>query len=143
MKDTQKSPAAECPYGRGLDVGLFVIRFGLAISFVFFFLLKQSAPASIFANLPGNWWPLILLSIAAFFVVCGLFTRPASKLAALGCAWAIHTTLHTGAKWFVLPVRDTEFLILFVGLAFAGPGKYSLDYLRRISRGTKNSPLSI
>jgi uncharacterized membrane protein YphA (DoxX/SURF4 family) len=111
-----------------IDAGLLILRVGIGLSFIFLFGLKQSEASKIFIDLPGRSWPLVLLSIAAFAVVCGFFSRLAATLSASMWALAMYSALRVGVEWFILPIRSAEFVVLFTALAATGPGKYSLDY---------------
>lgn len=115
----------------GLDAGLLLLRLGVALIFILLFALKQSAGKEVFAYHPGRVAPLVALSLGALLVTCGWLTRPAAALMALAWAWAAYSGLHAGQHWFALPVRAALFVFLFAALALTGPGRYSLDGLRK------------
>jgi len=86
----------------------------------------------------GHLWPINILSIAAFSIMFGLFTRVVAALSALACLYAAYAALHLGLEWFVLPVLFAEYVFLFTALAITGPGKFSLDHLRPLSRRARH-----
>jgi uncharacterized membrane protein YphA (DoxX/SURF4 family) len=122
---------------------MLIIRIGIGLSFVLLFALKQSEAAKTLATQPGRMWTFVALSIGTVLVVCGLFTRLAAALAAIGWAWAMGTELRAGAEWFVLPVRAAEYMILFTALGITGAGKYSLDHWMGKMRSTKRTARSV
>jgi len=78
-------------------------------------------------------WITLNESIGSLLVGCGLFTRMAAASAALGMIGALYTSVRLGEDW----LRAALYLIIFTGLAIAGPGKFSIDHLlqrRKISR---------
>ena len=78
-------------------------------------------------------WITLNESIGSLLVGCGLFTRIAAASATLGMIGALYTSVHLGEDW----LRAALYLIIFTGLAIAGPGKFSIDHLlqrRKISR---------
>jgi uncharacterized membrane protein YphA (DoxX/SURF4 family) len=119
-----------------LDVGLLAIRIGIGLSFVLLLALKPADATKFLAKATGtiaagHLGPPSILSIAAFFIMFGLFTRAVAALSASACLYAAVAALHSGLPWFVLPVLSGESVFLFTALAITGPGKFSLDHLRR------------
>jgi uncharacterized membrane protein YphA (DoxX/SURF4 family) len=119
-----------------LDVGLLAIRIGIGLSFVLLLALKPADATEFLAKAAGtiaagHLWSASILSIAAFFLMFGLFTRAVAALSVLACLYAAVAALHSGLPWFVLPVLSAEYVFLFTALAITGPGKFSLDHLRR------------
>ena len=118
-----------------LDVGLLAIRIGIGLSFVLLLALKPADATKFLAKATGtiaagHLWPANILSIAAFLIMFGLFTRAVAALSALACLYAAVAAVHLGLPWFVLPVLSAESVFLFTALAITGPGKFSLDHLR-------------
>jgi putative oxidoreductase len=70
-------------------------------------------------------------SFGSLFVILGLWTRQASLLlvATMGVAAMRHLSLPADAAGSGIAgaAHALEFMIVFVGLFFAGPGKYSLS----------------
>jgi uncharacterized membrane protein YphA (DoxX/SURF4 family) len=119
-----------------LDVGLLAIRIGIGLSFVLLLALKPADATKFLVKATGtvaagHLWPASILSMAAFFLMFGLFTRAVGALSALACLYAVVATLHSGLPWFVLPVLSAESFVLFTALAITGPGRFSLDHLRQ------------
>jgi uncharacterized membrane protein YphA (DoxX/SURF4 family) len=127
------------PLDKEIDLGLLLLRAGMGISFVLLFILKQSHGASVFPHHAGRLWPLIVLSMGALLVACGYFTRVAASLVAASWLWAAYSGVRGGQEWFNFPVRDIEYAFLFAALAFAGPGKFSLDRFRQSKRSANAS----
>jgi len=72
-------------------------------------------------------WITLNESIGAFFVGIGFLTRFAAASLALGMTGALYTSVRLGEDW----LRAALYLIVFVCLAFTGPGKFSIDRLLR------------
>jgi uncharacterized membrane protein YphA (DoxX/SURF4 family) len=66
-------------------------------------------------------------SILAVLIALGLFTRLSTACAALSMAGAFYFSLRVGEE----PLRAALYLLIFGVLALTGPGKFSIDYLRR------------
>jgi putative oxidoreductase len=66
-------------------------------------------------------------SILALLIALGLFTRLSAACAALSMAGAFYFSLRVGEE----PLRAALYLLIFATLALTGPGRFSLDYLRR------------
>jgi uncharacterized membrane protein YphA (DoxX/SURF4 family) len=66
-------------------------------------------------------------SIFAFLIALGLFTRLSAACAALSMVGAFYFSLRVGEE----PLRAALYLLIFGVLALTGPGKFSIDYLRR------------
>lgn len=83
-------------------------------------------------------WITFNESVGAFLIGCGLFTRVFAVSAALGMAGALYTSVRLDEDW----LRAALYLIVFVSLSLAGPGKFSIDgrlQVRRKSRLLKTS----
>jgi uncharacterized membrane protein YphA (DoxX/SURF4 family) len=72
-------------------------------------------------------WITLNEAIGAFFVGIGFLTRFAAASLALGMIGALYTSVRLGEDW----LRAALYLIIFLGLTFTGPGKFSIDRLRR------------
>jgi uncharacterized membrane protein YphA (DoxX/SURF4 family) len=75
-------------------------------------------------------WITFNESIGAFLIACGLFTRLAAASAALGMIGALYTSVRLGEDW----LRAALYLVIFLALSLAGPGRFSLDHLRGAKR---------
>jgi uncharacterized membrane protein YphA (DoxX/SURF4 family) len=117
-----------------LDVGLLVLRVGVAVSSFLLFTLPQTQAANIFTDQPRGWWTLVALSIGAFFVIFGLVTRLATSCLALSWAWAAYSELRMGQHWDGFPVRSILFCFVLVTLALTGPGKFSLSSILQLRK---------
>lgn len=63
-------------------------------------------------------------SVGAFLVAVGLVTRPAAAIGVLGMAVAMYVSVRLGEDF----LRAALYLIIFAGVAVAGPGRLSIDY---------------
>jgi putative oxidoreductase len=76
-------------------------------------------------------------SVGALFAAAGLLTRLAAAVGALGMAAAFYVSLRLGED----PLRAALYLVIFLGLAITGPGKYSVDCILQSQRkGKTNAP---
>jgi uncharacterized membrane protein YphA (DoxX/SURF4 family) len=66
-------------------------------------------------------------SIMALLIALGLFTRLSAACATLNMAGAFYFSLRVGEE----PLRAALYLLIFGALALTGPGRFSIDYLRR------------
>jgi uncharacterized membrane protein YphA (DoxX/SURF4 family) len=76
-------------------------------------------------------------SVVALAVALGFWTRWAAALLALHMAAALSISLRLGED----PLRAALYLVVFGGLALAGPGALSLDHLRKKDRGNLDAGL--
>jgi hypothetical protein len=106
-------------------------------SFVFLVALKKSEAAKIGVS-SGHLLGFVSLYIGAWLVVFGFLTELAAVLSTLGWAWAMYCGLRADVEWIILPVRATEYVIVFSALGIIGPGKYSFDHLIGTKRGAKD-----
>ncbi|MEX0929114.1 MAG: DoxX family protein [Balneolales bacterium] len=126
------------------DFGLFIIRVGIGTVYLFHGFPKifggpeqwegvgQATQHLGISFLPVFWG--FLGSSAEFFggllLIFGLFFRPATI--ALFLTMVVATSMHIGSDdGFTTISHALKMAILFFGLIFIGPGKYSLD--RKIS----------
>jgi putative oxidoreductase len=63
-------------------------------------------------------------SLGALFMACGFLTRSAATLGVLGMSGALLTSLRLGEE----PIRAALYLVAFLTLAVAGPGRFSVDH---------------
>lgn len=127
-----------------VDVGLLVLRAaGLFLALTFgwqkasgYYLLIRSganlstsglAPLIRMMSLPA---PALLAvcavlneSLGALCIAFGFLTRAAAAVGAIGMAVALYISLRLGEE----PLRAALYLVIFLGLAITGPGKYSID----------------
>jgi putative oxidoreductase len=80
-------------------------------------------------------WITLNESIGAFFIGVGFFTRLAAASVGLGMIGALYTSVRLGEDW----LRAALYLIIFIGLTFTGPGRFSIDHLLQI-RKTNRCP---
>jgi putative oxidoreductase len=79
-------------------------------------------------------WITFNEAIGAFLIGCGFLTRIMAGSAALGMAGALYTSVRLGEDW----LRAALYLIVFIALAFTGPGRFSVDHLLK----RKKSPIT-
>lgn len=121
------------------SAGLLLLRLAGGIALALILLLNRPEGHNLFLEFPWRIWLLLVLSICACFVVCGVFTRLTAAISVVIWAFAAFSELHAGQPWTDLPVRDAEFVFLFATLALAGPGKLSFEYWFK-SLATKGHP---
>ena len=126
--------------GRFRDFGLLLMRVGLGVMMFFHGLPKiQGGPekwkalGGAMAHLGIQFFPHVWGFLAAFaetggavLLVIGFFFRPAALMLAITMAVAVTMHVKTGdgfGDWS----HAAELLIVFVGLFFVGPGRYSID----------------
>ena len=124
---------------RSLDLGLLVIRLGFGLGFVWFHGLPKllggperwagvgSAMGNFGIDFGHQWWGLLAAVIETFgglFLGAGLFFRPVSLalMAVMLAASVNHIVTGQGS-----PGHALKNAFLFIGLAFTGPGRYSVD----------------
>jgi uncharacterized membrane protein YphA (DoxX/SURF4 family) len=78
-------------------------------------------------------WITLNESIGAFFIGIGFLSRFASASVALGMIGALYTSVRLGEDW----LRAALYLIIFTGLTFSGPGRFSIDHFLQTRK--KNS----
>lgn len=121
------------------STGLLLLRLAGGGTLALILLLNQPAGRNLFLQYSWRIWLLLVLSICACFVVCGVLTRLAAAISVVIWAFAAFSELHAGQPWTDLPVRDAEFVFLFATLALAGPGELSFEYWFK-SLATKGHP---
>jgi len=70
-------------------------------------------------------------SVGASLIALGFLTRPAAAIVALGMAVAFYVSVRLEEDAF----RAALYLIIFATLAITGPGRFSIDYLRKRRNG--------
>jgi uncharacterized membrane protein YphA (DoxX/SURF4 family) len=80
-------------------------------------------------------WITFNESIGAFLIGCGLVTRALAISAALGMAGALYTSVRLEEDW----LRAALYLIIFVTLSLAGPGRFSIDRWLQIRKKNKRA----
>jgi uncharacterized membrane protein YphA (DoxX/SURF4 family) len=134
-----------CERNQGVDAGLLVLRVGVGLSLFLIFGLQKLHDASGYLH-TGQWTfvdfnrkvglplPVLLAfvqtlneSVAALFAAAGLFTRPFAGSLTLGFAAATYCSLKAGEPAWMMAFY---FCLMYLTLALAGPGRFSVDYLR-------------
>mgnify|MGYP003351816520 CR=1 FL=1 len=125
--------------GKFRDFGLLVIRLGIGLAFMMHGSGKMFHPehwpmlGSALANWGVTFAPAFWGFMAAFaefgggvLMILGFLFRPAMIMMAFNMAVATSFHLHKG-DGFDLYSHALEACVVFLGLAFVGPGRYSLD----------------
>lgn len=122
------------------DQGIFILRLGIGIMFIFHGFPKLRAGPEAWVKLGGalsavgiNFAPTFMGFMAAIsefgggiLLILGLFTRPACFF--LLSTMIVATMMHLkNGDSFVKYSHALEASILFFSLLFIGPGKFSLD----------------
>lgn len=133
--------AALSSLGRYKDFGLLLARIGLGLSFIFLHGYPKlvggvetwEVVGSAMSNLGIDFYPAVWGFLAGFteavgglFLLLGLFYRPACLLLAFTMLVAGMNHLAMG-DGLMGAAHAFELLVVFVGLLFVGPGKYSVD----------------
>lgn len=126
--------------GKFRDLGLLIIRVGLGLSFIMHGSQKMFGGPEAWAQIGGamgNWgmtmYPVFWGFMAAFsefaggfLFILGFLFRPAAILLAI--TMAVATTMHLkSGDGFKVFSHALELCIVFSGLIFVGPGKFSID----------------
>ncbi|MBK7447249.1 MAG: DoxX family protein [Ignavibacteria bacterium] len=137
---------------RHSDLGLFIIRLGLGISFIFIHGLPKikGGPelwlrlGKSMSNLGINFLPEFWGFMSAFsefvipvFIITGLFFRPALLLIAFTMFVAMLLHLTNMDPWLKV-AYPMELLFVFAGLFLIGPGRFSLDHKFRKKTGSSD-----
>ena len=80
-------------------------------------------------------WITLNESIGAFLIGIGFVSRFAAVSVALGMIGALYTSVRLGEDW----LRAALYLIIFIGLVFTGPGKFSIDHLMQKRKTNRNA----
>ncbi len=132
--------AAWASLGKYRNFGLLVIRVGLGIMFIYHGFPKLGGGVKTWEQLGSatkyigiHFWPVVwgLLSAATetfggFLLIIGLAFRPVCLLMLINLlvAVALHLGKGDGLDGAAHAIEDA---IVFAGLLFIGPGKYSVD----------------
>lgn len=133
--------AALSSLGKYKDFGLLITRIGLGLSFILLHGYPKlsggpetwAAVGSAMNNVGVDFYPAVWGFLAGFteavgglLLLLGLFYRPA-------CLFLAFTMLVAGMNHLAMGDGPTgaahafELLVVFIGLMFLGPGKYSVD----------------
>ena len=127
--------------GKYRDVGLLVMRIGLAIMFMLHGLPKLlKGPATwagvgaAMGNLGISFYPKVWGFIACttegiggMLLAIGLFYRPVCVLLAFTMTVATLKHYNDGDNFESKTSRPLELALVFFGLSFVGPGRFSVD----------------
>ena len=80
-------------------------------------------------------WITLNESIGAFLIGIGFLTRFVAASVTLGMIGALYTSVRLGEDG----LRAALYLIIFIGLIFTGPGKFSIDHLRQRRKTNRNA----
>jgi putative oxidoreductase len=130
--------------GKYRDFGLLVLRLGLGIAFMIHGLPKLGAGPKMWhglgeamGNLGIHFWPTFWGFMAAategiggLLLILGVFYRPICLLLAFRLVVATLSLAHSA--WTIDAFnkgfsRPMELAVVFFGLAFVGPGRFSID----------------
>ncbi|MGE3263572.1 MAG: DoxX family protein [Bacteriovoracia bacterium] len=126
--------------GKFRDLGLLILRFGLGVSFILHGSQKMFGGPEMWTQIGGamgNWgmtmYPVFWGFMAAFaefaggfLFILGFLFRPAAILLTITMACAL--TMHVkGGDGFKTYSHALEVGVVFLGLIFVGPGKFSID----------------
>lgn len=127
--------------GKLRNTGLLLIRIGVGVSFIFLHgfpkltggpdtwqAVGQSMNHLGIEHYPAIWGfsAGVIETLGGIFLVFGLFFRPSCILLALVMVVAAFHHLASGDGWGVAS-HAIEVGVVFIGLLFVGPGKYSVD----------------
>ena len=124
------------------DIGLLVLRIGIGVVYFFHGYPKMAGGPELWAgvgsavskfgiNFGFEFWGFMAAfaeMIGGILIVLGLFLRPAAILLLLTMITAFNMHVQNGDPFGVYS-NSLKGLAAALGLAFTGPGKYSLDYL--------------
>lgn len=126
--------------GKFRDLGLLILRVGLGVSFIMHGSQKMFGGPEMWTQIGGaigNWgmhmYPVFWGFMAAFsefaggfLFILGFLFRPAAILLTITMACAL--TLHfKNGDAFAIYSHALEVGVVFAGLIFVGPGKFSID----------------
>ena len=122
------------------NTGLLIIRIGLGLMFIYHGLPKLMGGEKTWAQLGGatqyigiNFWPVLWGFLCAavelfggFLLILGLVFRPVCALLVINLIVAVVMQLSKG-DGLLGASHAIEDAIVFAGLFFIGPGRYSVD----------------
>ncbi len=123
------------------DAGLLVLRLGLGVMFLLHGLPKLTGGPKVWAGLGGSmknlgidFFPIfwgfmaaITEGIGGLLLVIGFFYRPTCLLLTFTMVVATLKHYSGGDNFMMVTSRPLELAIVFFGLAFIGPGRFSID----------------
>jgi putative oxidoreductase len=127
--------------GNYRNFGLLIIRVGLGVLFIYHGLPKLiggpsrwehlgNAAGSVGIHFLPTFWGLVCAlteTIGGVLVIVGLAFRPVCILLVLNLIVAAVFTYHVSGGSFLDTTHAIEDAVVFAGLVFVGPGKYSVD----------------
>jgi putative oxidoreductase len=127
--------------GNYKNFGLLIIRVGLGIMFIYHGFPKLQGGVKTWEMLGGatnvvgvHFWPVFwgLLSalteaVGGFLLIIGLAFRPVCFFLLINMIVAALTSMHGPEGGLMNASHAIEDAIIFAGLLFVGPGKYSAD----------------
>lgn len=122
--DFRLSPGALFEH-RFADIGLLLLRIGLATSMVLLATMRSAKGPASFAHGPGGILLALGLVLAAP-VVLGCFTRIAAITSAIFWMVTVVSGFAAGQRWDLAPYRGILFVFVFVTLSLTGPGRFSV-----------------
>lgn len=123
------------------DAGLLVLRLGLGIMFLLHGLPKLTGGPKVWAGLGGamkhlgiDFFPVfwgfmaaVTEGIGGLLLVIGFFYRPTCLLLTFTMVVATLKHFSGGDNFLMATSRPLELAFVFFGLAFIGPGRFSVD----------------
>lgn len=119
---------------RGKDVGLLLLRVGIAMASLALAIVSTAKDPNLLAFAPAAHWPLVLACSGGVIVAFGVFTRTVSGALLVFWCCAMVSELYAGVHWNMSPIRAALFVAAFAGLTFAGPGRISIAGIYGASR---------
>ena len=127
--------------GKYRDAGLLILRIGLGVLFCLHGLPKLAAGPKLWAGLgkemahlgidifPAFWGFMAAATegIGGILLILGICYRPVCLLLTFTMIVASAKLLHDKADFQMAASRPIELAFVFAGLAFIGPGKFSID----------------
>lgn len=123
------------------DLGLLIMRLGLGVMFLLHGLPKLTGGPSRWKALGGamgnlgiDFYPVVWGFLAAVtegiggvLLILGVFYRPTCVLLCFVMAVATVKHIHAGDAFMGTTSYPLELAFVFFGLAFVGPGRFSID----------------
>lgn len=123
-----------------MHFGILLLRIGIGVSMMFHGVPKMMAGAEMWTGLGGamgnlgitfapTFWGFMAAfaeSVGGLLFALGLFFRPISLMLVFNMIVALMVHLTAGDSFMVWG-HALDLLIIFTGMLFVGPGKYSLD----------------
>lgn len=126
--------------GKYRNTGLLIMRIGLGIMFMLHGFPKMQGGIDMWVKLGGSmkligidflpiFWGFMASAtecFGGFLLILGLFFRPVNMLLAFTMFMAALTHLK-GGDGINIASHAIELCVVFIGLVFLGPGRYSVD----------------